>query len=113
MAPHGAVVSDAKVTYETLEFETAEPGKEQRFDFNCPLHDRRCGSLVIAGRTTLKHDPQGQNGGIAQWGWDGNREKPTFTPSVNCKGCWHGYIRAGRCVSTGNTDEPEISRTRT
>jgi hypothetical protein len=106
-------MSDAKVKYETLEFETAEPGGEQRFDFNCPKYDRRCGSLVIAGRTNLPRNGQNEAGGIAQWGFDGNREHPTFTPSVNCKGCWHGYIRAGRCVSTSNIDEPEIKRVRT
>ena len=107
------IVREAKVTFETLDYETAELGKEQRFDFNCPKHDRRCGSLVIAGRTALKRDPQGQNGGIAQWGWDGNREYPTFTPSVNCGGCWHGYIRNGRTVDCQGIDEPEIVRART
>jgi hypothetical protein len=101
-------MSDAKV-----DFEPAAPGQEQRFDFNCPLHDRRCGALVIAGRTGLKRDPQGKNGGIAQWDWDGNRAQPTFRPSVNCGGCWHGYIENGRCVSVHRQDEPEIARQRT
>ncbi len=33
----------------------------------------------------------------ASWGWDGNREAPTVTPSINCeKGCgWHGWLKAG------------------
>lgn len=106
-------MADAKVTFETLEFELAAPGKEQRFDFNCPLHDRRCGPIVIAGRTTIKRDPQGQNGGVAQWDWNGNRERPTFSPSVNCKGCWHGYIENGRTVDCQHKDQPEITRTRT
>lgn len=82
------------------------PGQEQAFSFACPMHVRRCGDLVIAGRTARKRDPNGKNGGIAQWDWDGNRDLPTFTPSVNCVGCWHGYIRAGRCVTTGGLDEP-------
>jgi len=39
------------------------------------------------------------------WGWDGNMDKPTITPSINCVaekdgkstgGCgWHGFITAG------------------
>ena len=100
-------MSDAKVRFDTLDELNADPGKEQTFSFACPKHaGRRCESLVIAGRTTLKRDPQGQNGGIAQWDWDGNRERPTFSPSVNCQGCWHGYIRNGRCVSAQGTDEP-------
>jgi hypothetical protein len=106
-------VSDAKVRFETLDFEAATPGKEQRFEFNCPRHDRRCGALVIAGRTALPRDGQNRNGGIAQWDWNGDRERPTFTPSVNCQGCWHGYIRNGRAVDCAGNDEPEILRSKT
>lgn len=98
-------MSDAAVRFDTLDEQNAAPGAEQSFSFACPKHRRRCGSLIIAGRTTLKRDPQGANGGIAQWDWDGNRDKPTFSPSVNCVGCWHGYIRTGRCVDTSGADE--------
>jgi hypothetical protein len=76
-------MSDAKVRFDSLDHLEAEPGKEQTFGFNCPKHDRRCEGLVIAGKTDLKRDPNGQNGGIAQWDWDGNRERPTLSPSVN------------------------------
>src|SRR4030088_2816151 len=41
----------------------------------------------------------------ATWRWDGNRDAPTLTPSINClaekdgqklAGCgWHGWVRAG------------------
>lgn len=102
-------MSDAKVEFETLDYDPAEPGKEQRFGFKCPKRGHMCGALVIAGRTELKRDGQNQNGGIAQWDWDGNRERPTFTPSINCGDCWHGYIRHGRCVDTSGSDEPEIA----
>jgi len=81
-------------------------GEEQAFSFACPKHERRCGDLLIAGTTTLAHDPNNQNGGIAQWTWNGDRDAPTFSPSINCKGCWHGYIRAGRCVDLHGQDEP-------
>ena len=43
-----------------------------------------------------KHRPRGQKGGVAQWDWDGDRERPTFRPSINCGGGWHGYIEKGR-----------------
>lgn len=33
------------------------------------------------------------------WGWDGNEDKPTLTPSVWTHGYWHGFIRAGRMES--------------
>jgi hypothetical protein len=101
-------MSNADVKFSRLTSLMAEPGQEQTFGFACPMHkDRRCEGLVIAGKTTLKRDPQGQNGGIAQWEWNGDRASPTFSPSVNCKGCWHGYIRDGRCVNTGGQEEPE------
>lgn len=102
-------MADANVTFETLDYDDAEPGKEQRFGFNCPKHNRRCEGLIIAGRTDLKRDGQSQNGGVAQWDWNGNREQPTFNPSINCGSCWHGYIRDGRTVDCNGTDEPERS----
>jgi hypothetical protein len=33
------------------------------------------------------------------WHWDGNRDKPTLSPSVHHVGHWHGYLRAGVWVS--------------
>jgi hypothetical protein len=100
-------MSDAKVKFDSLDALDVAPDAEQTFSFQCPRHNRRCGELVIAGRTDLKRDPNGQNGGVAQWEWDGNRERPTFSPSINCNRCWHGYIRNGRCVDTQGNDEPE------
>lgn len=99
-------MSDAKVEFHTLDHEDAEPGKEQCFSFQCPKSKARCGNLIIAGRTSLKHDGNNQNGGVAQWNWDGNRDAPSFGPSINCASCWHGYIRVGRCVNTAGQDEP-------
>jgi hypothetical protein len=101
-------MSAADVWFSTVDGIEAPFGQEQVFSFACPKHaGRRCEGLVIAGRTTLKRDPQGQNGGIAQWDWDGDLIRPTFSPSVDCGGCWHGYIRGDRCVSVGGSDEPE------
>jgi hypothetical protein len=106
-------MADAKVHFETLDLDDAKPGEEQFFDFNCPKYDRKCGGLVIAGKTPLPRDGQGKNGGVPQWDWDGNRDAPTFSPSINCGKCWHGYIRKGRTVDCADKDEPEIERTRT
>jgi hypothetical protein len=33
------------------------------------------------------------------WEWDGNEEKPTFSPSVHLRGRGHGWFRAGRMES--------------
>lgn len=36
-----------------------------------------------------------------QWQWDGNRQKPTLTPSIHKQvGCgWHGWLRNGEWVT--------------
>lgn len=116
-------MSDAKVEFQTLDYEPCNGGeKPARFAFRCVGHNRgrhprlepvMCDGLLIAeGPHSVAHgikrDPQG-NGGRPQWNWDGNREAPTFSPSINCAShCgWHGYIRNGRCVDAGGNDEPE------
>jgi Family of unknown function (DUF6527) len=83
-------MSDAKVEFETFDFDPSPPGRPERFGFKCPK------------QPGLRAAPS--------WIWDGNRDKPTFTPSINCLSCpgkWHGYIRAGRCVDTSGSDEKE------
>jgi hypothetical protein len=103
MAPCGAFMSDAKVTFLTFDGEPAEFGKEVYFEFKCPKHPvNRCGGLIIRGRG--RDIPQ------RTWMWDGNRKAPTFSPSINCRSCpgkWHGYIESGRCVNAQKQDEPE------
>jgi len=38
---------------------------------------------------------KGPQGGARIWGWDGNEDSPTLTPSILSLGEWHGYIRNG------------------
>lgn len=57
-------------------------------DYECPREPGRyCGSLPIAT------GPKSER----EWKWDGNMEKPTLSPSINCvDGCgWHGHLKAG------------------
>ena len=42
---------------------------------------------------------KGAPGGPRVWGWDGDEDKPTLTPSINAQGQWHGFLRAGKLVS--------------
>ena len=93
-------MTDAQVTFQNEAYETAEPGKEFFFSFVCP--NRRNCDLLRLRNGTPKSD-----GGHPTWGWDGNREKPTFHPSINHAKCWHGYIREGRCVDVQGNEEPE------
>jgi hypothetical protein len=71
--PHGATVNDAELTL-YLHW----PG-ELRWS---PIRLRR-----------------GAQGGERVWGWDGNLDRPTLTPSVHHPNVWHGHITGGRLVS--------------
>lgn len=66
---------------------------EQRpvfFGFECPKNPgRMCTGLV------LRDNPAGLKPEKATWIWNGNREKPTFQPSINCMKCSHGFIENG------------------
>lgn len=64
--------------------------------FGCP---RGTGECTVPIRPQTTRDGHG-------WNFDGNRDAPTLTPSINClseynghpsAGCgWHGHVRAGR-----------------
>jgi len=40
----------------------------------------------------------GDPGGPRVWGWNGNVESPTLTPSIQ-DGNWHGYLTNGKLIS--------------
>ena len=42
---------------------------------------------------------RGAPGGPRIWGWDGNEDVPTLTPSILVPGQWHGYLKNGRLQS--------------
>lgn len=42
---------------------------------------------------------KGAPGGPRVWGWDGNEDKPTITPSIHSIGRWHGWLKAGKLES--------------
>ena len=110
-------MSEARVEFLTVAGDPCPSDeKPARFTFRCVNRNKgrhprlavvTCANLLIAGATNIKRDPQGANGGRPQWDWDGNRDAPTFSPSIDCSGhCgWHGYIRNGRCVDTSGNDE--------
>lgn len=79
----------------TFEFVGEGPGGRPKWMiFTCPRDpEREC---------TIAIKPQ-RNGVRASWEWDGNREAPTVSPSINCNGAagcgWHGWIRKGVATS--------------
>ena len=36
----------------------------------------------------------------AQWSWDGNREKPSLTPSLHAVNIWHGWVKEGKLIES-------------
>lgn len=84
-----------------IEITTVEgyPGVTARILFECP-NGRRCGALLAP-----QPIPRAEGRLLYVWGWDGNVEQPTLTPSINCiaekdgkptGGCgWHGFITKG------------------
>lgn len=75
------------------EFELQTEGADKFVSYTCPRDpSRSCGVPL--------HPNSNPNG--ATWQWDGHREMPTLTPSINCSGpvgCgWHGWMRNGRLV---------------
>jgi hypothetical protein len=67
--------------------------------FVCP-NGKRCS--VLLGPTVVNRSSDDR---LCVWAWDGNLERPTITPSINCLaekngkptgGCgWHGFIING------------------
>jgi hypothetical protein len=45
------------------------------------------------------HVRRGGPGGERVWGWDGNENRPTLTPSIHHVGVWHGHLVGGRLNS--------------
>lgn len=69
--------------------------------FVCP-NGKRC--VVLLGPTAVGRD-EAAGRRLCIWGWNGDLERPTLTPSINCVaekdgrltgGCgWHGFITNG------------------
>ena len=86
-------------------------GRPTRFAFACPRRPgHRCAGLLIEGGP-LYDGVVTRGPGRHCWAWNGDRVKPTFTPSINClthnpkdpaekyAGCgWHGHITNGKIV---------------
>ncbi len=57
--------------------------------FRCPCGCGSKGSLQLDTEFADRSEPT--------WTWNGNRERPTLTPSIHrVRGCgWHGYLTDG------------------
>lgn len=62
------------------------------FGFECP---KRTDGFMCTG-LVLRDNPEGLKPSNKTWAWDGNRDAPTFSPSINCEHCAHGFIENGK-----------------
>lgn len=70
----------------SIHFTSDTQGEICAIDFVCP-----CGCGAVGCLPTRK------GFGGSSWSWDGDKEKPTLSPSVlRTAGCkWHGYLKKG------------------
>jgi len=88
--------------WEDESYHASEPpaqGQRGRFNYGCPRGTGTCGAIVVF------NGPKPDSKKV--WGFDGDAEHPTLTPSINClthhpetkeplAGCgWHGYVEKG------------------
>lgn len=70
-----------------------------RFAYRCRSSNTAWCSVNLRGR--------GHDIAKRSWAWDGNIDKPTLSPSINCQNCWHGYIEGGVFNDTNHKPEAE------
>lgn len=76
------------------------PGATAHIIFVCP-NNERCSVLLGPEHVTRPAEDK-----LCIWAWNGDKDRPTITPSINCiaekdgkptGGCgWHGFITNGR-----------------
>lgn len=91
----------ANVTFLTLDYKPCPPDeKPARFAFQCPRTGKTCSDFLING-AELAPGIKIQRGKTkaSVWDFNGDKENPTFSPSILCYGCeFHGYIKNGEIV---------------
>jgi len=56
-----------------------------------------CLYIILPGQKNPDAIPiqKGEQGGYRVWGWDGDVDKPTLTPSIHLLNQWHGWLQSG------------------
>lgn len=94
-------ITTTTVNTESIPTRKVETGRMQQPGDFCFSEDDDHLYIILPGG---KHPDaigiqRGEPGGHRVWGWDGNREAPTLTPSIHSPGQWHGHLRAGKLES--------------
>jgi len=92
---------DGRFQYWTLDHanvpDGSPPEAAHRLAYRCRSHPTNWCSVNLRGRG---HDIEKRS-----WSWDGNVDRPTLAPSINCEGCWHGFIEEGEYRDTNHVRE--------
>lgn len=80
-------IEDVKEKPGAFEFYQSGEHNPAGIIYSCPCGCGATGSLAFRPAAS------------PSWNWNGNREKPTLTPSVHHVGHWHGYLTDGVWVS--------------
>jgi len=86
---------------ESIHTRKVEPGKMERPGDFCFSEEADIIYLWmpgVSGPDAIRIQ-RGTAGGDRVWGWDGNTDKPTLTPSLHAVGEWHGFLRSGKLES--------------
>lgn len=86
------VMDTCKAPAGSVHFNKQKDG-DQQYDvmwYVCPCG---CGSVgcIHVGINTKPENV----GGRATWNWNGDKNKPTLTPSIDHKNNWHGFLTDG------------------
>lgn len=102
--------ADGRFQYLDLSYQPVPDGSPPqavcRFRFRCRQASGNCDVLLR---------DRGQNIPNKMWGWNGEVDRPTLHPSINCgtprddgTPCWHGWITGGVFMMADNkTPEAE------
>jgi hypothetical protein len=77
--------------FDFTHFDHGAKPEDQQLTFYLCLPDESRWSPIYVQR--------GDPGGPHVWGWNGNFDCPTMTPSIHWIEHWHGYLTNGRLVS--------------
>jgi len=64
------------------------------------MNGETCLYVMLPGRTFICIGvARGPSTAPKVWGWDGNEDTPTLTPSIHAIDHWQGFLTAGRLQS--------------
>lgn len=87
---------------ESIQAVKVEHGKLELPGHFCFAEDFSYIYMILPGATrpdAIRIHRGSDPGGARIWGWDGNEEFPTLTPSILSPNEWHGFLRAGKFES--------------